>query len=183
MSHDGVLWGRFLAGPSIPSLFGQGCPSAITRFVISIHVYAINRHTLRAFAHISKEILKDLPSLAVGNSPSSVVLVGFFIGIGTPLFQGVPRLIRPGPFLEGMPMSARNARPRNGSCGANLSLPTPTRGCISTTEMYSPRGNSLTAITLTNPSSIAMVITFGSFYYKQSTMFVADFGNYVVWHR
>lgn len=61
--------------PPIVILDGDVRPSAIFWMVISVVVDSIKRHTIRALAHVTKEVLEEHPALTDGNTPTTVVRI------------------------------------------------------------------------------------------------------------
>ena len=81
--------------PPIGHLLSSSCPSAITRFVVTVIVDAIYRLAWRALTHIRQEILKLSPALTDGNAAQSVV--GMRV-VNAPIKDAVPYPMRWRPF-------------------------------------------------------------------------------------
>jgi hypothetical protein len=68
-------------------------PSAISWFIISVIVDAVERRFWWADAHVGKKIIEYFPPFTKGNAASSVVLPAVGFGVSAALFHGCPRLI------------------------------------------------------------------------------------------
>lgn len=60
------------------------CPPTITRFIVPIAADTIERQSRGNFAHIGKEVLELLPSLADFDAAPAVLMKVFGLGIGAP---------------------------------------------------------------------------------------------------
>lgn len=86
--------GRVVESPPLRVLLRPCGPTAITRLIVSIAVYPINRCAFGAFSHISQEVLKALtPTNANGNTAASVPVVANGVGVFTTLFHRIPGTI------------------------------------------------------------------------------------------
>lgn len=83
--------------PSWASVVGLGfcvCPYAITRFVISVIVDALNTQTGWTLAHIGQKILKAIsPALANRNTPLSIPLRVTTVGVVAAVLHALPNSI------------------------------------------------------------------------------------------
>ncbi len=74
----------------IATLFDSSRPSTVFGCVISVIVDAFQRHTPFRKAHVSKEIVKNLPSLADFDPPSTVSRVAGFLNVLASPLHGRP---------------------------------------------------------------------------------------------
>ncbi len=82
---------RRLAAPRVQRLFAFRRPSAVVFRVARAVIHAIDGVCYRwTLAHICKEQFEVKPSLAEGNTPASVVLIGVIGGVQAATFHGVP---------------------------------------------------------------------------------------------
>ncbi len=80
--------------PRVIRLLSRRAPAAVAKLVVAVIVYPVNLHLLRAPPHVSKEILKLVPTFAKLNSTSSVILKSRRIGIQATSLDAAPNLIR-----------------------------------------------------------------------------------------
>ena len=74
-------------------------PATIPRFISAIVVYATDRGSRWAFAHVRKEVNEDSPSFADSDPSTSVARPAIIFGIGASLDHLHPRAISWGCFL------------------------------------------------------------------------------------
>ncbi len=77
----------------VPHLFRACSPTHISRFVVSIIVYAFNSCPLWPVTHIDNEVFSVHPSLANFNSPSAIIFIRRISGICASLNHRTPRVI------------------------------------------------------------------------------------------
>jgi hypothetical protein len=71
-------------------LLAIGCPAAIIRLVITIHVDAIQGFAIGTLAHIGQEILEGRPPVADGDTSAAIARIGRDAGIPAPGMHVLP---------------------------------------------------------------------------------------------
>lgn len=76
------------------SLFFPSRPAAVSRFVVSIVVDAVERVAIRRFrSHIRKKVRKCTPTIANRDAPTAVILPVPRAGIGASLNHSIPSTV------------------------------------------------------------------------------------------
>ena len=115
---------------SVSGLLGGRSPSAVARFVVAIALWVTIQGTSTwAFSHVGKEVCKDTPPGAYGNSASAVVAKIAAPTVSTSLDHRCPCLIRAGVVVSFGVIVSR------GTPDCNFSFAAPTRSRNSTTQM------------------------------------------------
>lgn len=74
---------------SVSALLNRSCPPAISRFIVTIAVDSVQRHSSRAFSHVSKEVGKGFhPPWTYSDSSASVAIPAIHGWVCTPLNHG-----------------------------------------------------------------------------------------------
>lgn len=79
--HSLAAIGNQAVVPLVSGLRDSARPNAITRLIISVVVFALQRHSCRAFAHISDKVFKAVPALAHSNTSATVIRVRRMIAV------------------------------------------------------------------------------------------------------
>lgn len=75
----------------VQTLLNRITPFAIIWTIPQIIVYAVNRCIFRSQTHVRKEVFKNRPALAYGNSSASIIQIRSVIGIFASVAHGKPR--------------------------------------------------------------------------------------------
>ena len=91
-SHSLPLVSQVNITSLIAILFSLGGPSAVSRFIVTFIVYAINRVLpTGSFAHVFDEFPELQPAFAYGDTSTSVSGIGGVLGVVTPTYHTNPR--------------------------------------------------------------------------------------------
>lgn len=88
-----TLIGEQVGVIAITCLLGVRCPTAITRFVVTIIVDAVKCGSCWAFTHINKKILKFHPPIAHLNTPSAIPFKAARVYTGAPRNHTLPSFV------------------------------------------------------------------------------------------
>ena len=80
-------------GTAVMRLLLSCCPSTISRLVVSIIIYSVNRCSIRRVAHIFAEFGNIVPATTHGYAPAAVISIGLVFGIVASLHHLVPNAV------------------------------------------------------------------------------------------
>jgi len=103
---------------SIIGLLLGRAPFAIFFAVVTVIINAVKSQPLWAFTHISKKIGKVFPLFAVGNSPSSIAVIGMIFRVVTTLLHILPGVIGWGFIHSVSTRTLSNSRPASFAAAA-----------------------------------------------------------------
>jgi len=98
-----------LVASAVPELSRVVSPPAVIGAVTSVIVNAVKREAVRAFPHVSKELLKGFPFWHKGNASAAPVLPLWHVGVGASQLHGLPSGPRPA-VMHPMGYSARSVQ-------------------------------------------------------------------------
>lgn len=146
-SHVRLVWA------SIRVLFGERCPSAVVRFVVTFIVDSVERvFGRRARTHVTEELRKRIPSFAHRDSSSSVGFVHRVHWVSTPTLR-----LRPSAILGTLVAGAAVAMLATGDseCAAMLDAKAATRSRGARLEGEPHNGLPRSAIAATLPTELS----------------------------
>lgn len=154
-------------------LFFACSPFTITRFIVSVVVFALDTHSFRRFAHVSKKVCELFPSGTNANSAPSVVFVAGCLGIVTPIPHGTPTMKG-----SGAAFPVRFVR------ADKFSSPAPAAFCVTSAQAVRSGSDNRAAITSTNPCGmLALAVLFDSRVFQHhKSMKALTHKIYKFWH-
>lgn len=144
--HPHSVYRKPAVGSTVSGLIKPSCPTAITRLIITVVVFTVQRASSRCLSHIFKKSVKGgTPSVTHGDSSASIMFPVFSTLVRAPLNHVLPTSVRPGD------VSASRVTVHNSM--RSVSPKTPARLRFPGTQVTIPNNNDVTAITHTEGGS------------------------------